>query len=62
MTSPYHTACNELVEKFNGTLKQMLKKLCHEQPHQWHRFNNPPLFACSSGTQPGGKLPPRGNI
>ena len=44
-TSPYHPACNGLVEKFNGTLKRMLRRLCHEQPRQWHRFINPLLFA-----------------
>ena len=44
-TSPYHRACNGLVKKCNGTLKQMLRKQCHEQPRQWHRFINPLLFA-----------------
>ena len=43
-TSPYHPACNGLVEKFNRTLKRMLRRLCHEQPRQWHRFINPLLF------------------
>ena len=43
-TSPYHPACNGL-EKFNGTLKRMLRRLCHEQPRQWHHFINPLLFA-----------------
>ena len=28
-TSPYHPACNGLLEKFNGTMKQMLRRLCH---------------------------------
>ena len=37
--------CNGLVEKFNGTLKQMLKRLCSEQPKQWHRYINALLFA-----------------
>ena len=27
--SPYHPACNGLVEKFNGTLKRMLRRLCY---------------------------------
>ena len=35
----------ELVERFNGTLKAMLKKLCAEQSRQWHRFINALLFA-----------------
>ena len=33
-TFPYHPACNGLVEKFNGTLKRMLRRLCLEQPRQ----------------------------
>ncbi|RUS91501.1 hypothetical protein EGW08_000722 [Elysia chlorotica] len=44
-TTPYHPMCNGLVERFNGTLKTMLKKLCAEQPRQWHRFINALLFA-----------------
>ncbi|XP_037801937.1 uncharacterized protein LOC119596678 [Penaeus monodon] len=27
-TTPYHAMCNGLVEKFNGTLKKMLKRMC----------------------------------
>ena len=30
-TTPYHPICNGLVEKFNGTLKGMLKTLCDEK-------------------------------
>ena len=44
-TTPYHPICNGLVELFNGTFKKMLKRLCNEQPRQWHRFANPLLFA-----------------
>ena len=44
-TTPYHPMCNGLTEKFNGTVKLMLKRLCSEQPRQWHRFINPLLFA-----------------
>ena len=43
-TTPFHPICNELVERFNGTLKKMLRRLCNEQPRQWHRFVNPLLF------------------
>ena len=35
-TTPYHPMCNGLVTKFNGTKKTMLRRLCNEQPHQWH--------------------------
>ena len=35
VTSPYHPICNGLVERFNGTLKKMLTKLCAERPKDW---------------------------
>ena len=44
-TTPYHPMCNGLSEKFNGTLKTMLRRLCSEQPKQWHCYFNPLLFA-----------------
>ena len=44
-TTPYHPMCNGLTEKFNGTMKSMLKRLCSEQPRQWNRYINPLLFA-----------------
>ncbi len=31
-TMPYRPFCNGLVEKWNGTLKKILKRLCAEQP------------------------------
>ena len=46
-----HPACNGLVQKFNGTLKWMLRRLCHEQPCQWHCFINPLLFAYREARQ-----------
>ncbi|XP_077551642.1 uncharacterized protein LOC144165718 [Haemaphysalis longicornis] len=44
-TSPYHVMANGLVEKFNGTLKTMLKRLCQEKPRSWDRYIAPLLFA-----------------
>ena len=44
-TTPYNPQCNGLVERFNGTLKTMMKKLCSEQPRQWNRYIEPLLFA-----------------
>ncbi|PIK60000.1 hypothetical protein BSL78_03079 [Apostichopus japonicus] len=44
-TTPYHAMCNGLVEKFNGTLKAMLKKMCDERPKDWDRYIDPLLFA-----------------
>ena len=50
-TTPYHPICNGLVERFNGTLEKMLRRLCNEQPSQWHRFVNPLLFAYREAPQ-----------
>ena len=44
-TTPYHAQGNGLVERFNATLKSMLKKLCGEKPRTWHRFLPAVLFA-----------------
>ena len=44
-TTPYHAMCNGLVERFNGTLKSMLRKLCQEQPRLWDRYLPALLFA-----------------
>ena len=41
----YRPICNGLVERFNGTLKKMLRGLCDEQPRGWYRFVNSLLFA-----------------
>ena len=48
---PYHPMCNGLVEKFNGTLKKMLKVLCKEKPKQWYRYINTLLLAYSEVPQ-----------
>ena len=50
-STPYHPICNGLVERFNGTLKSMLKRLCQDQPKQWHRLINPVLFAYKEVSQ-----------
>ena len=44
-TTPYHPQCNGLVERFNGTLVAMCKKLAQEQPKQWDRYIPALLFA-----------------
>ena len=44
-TTPYHPICNGLVERFNGSLKQMLRKMCSERPRDWDKYLNPLLFA-----------------
>jgi len=43
--TPYHSICNGLIEKFNGTLKNMLRHMCAEKPKDWDRHIGPLLFA-----------------
>ena len=50
-TMPYHPICNGLVKRFNDTLKKTLKRLCNEQPRQWHCFVNLLLFAYREAPQ-----------
>jgi hypothetical protein len=57
-TTPYHAQCNGAVERFNGTLKTMIRRLCSDQPREWDRFLSTLLFAyrevpyASSGFSP----------
>ena len=44
-STPYHPETNGIVERFNGTLKQMLKKLMADKPSDWDRFLPAALFA-----------------
>jgi hypothetical protein len=57
-TTPYHAQCNGAVERFNGTLKTMLKRMCIDHPREWDRYLPAVLFAyrevphASSGFSP----------
>lgn len=44
-TTPYHPMANGLVEKFNGTIKMMMRRMCQERPRDWDRYLAPLLFA-----------------
>ncbi len=44
-TTPYHPQCNGLVERFNGTLKSMLRKMSAERPKDWDKYLGAVLFA-----------------
>ncbi|CAH1242223.1 GIN1 [Branchiostoma lanceolatum] len=44
-TSPYHPQTDGLVERFNGTLKSMLKKVSKEDPKDWDKLVPYLLFA-----------------
>jgi len=45
VTTPYHPICNGLIEKFNGTLKNVLRHMCAEKPKDWDRYIGTLLFA-----------------
>ena len=51
VTTPYHPQCNGLVEKFNGTLKNMLRRMCLERPREWDRYLPAVLFAYREAPQ-----------
>ena len=44
-TSPYHPMANGACERFNGTLKQMLRRMCQDRPRDWDRYLSALLFA-----------------
>ena len=41
----YNPKNNGLVEKYNGLIKKILIRMCHEQPRQWDRYLPALLFA-----------------
>ena len=57
-TTPYHPQCNGLCEKFNGTLKRMLRRMAAEQPKEWPRYISPLLFAYREAPQSSLKFSP----
>lgn len=57
-TTPYNPRCNGLVERFNATLKSMLRKMCDERPKDWDRYIDPLLFAYRETPQGSTKFSP----
>lgn len=43
--------CNGLVARFNGTLKQILRRLCSERPKDWDKYLPAALFAYRDASQ-----------
>ena len=57
-STPYHPQTNGLVERFNGTLKSMLKKLMDRRPKDWDRYLPGALFAYREIPQESTKFSP----
>jgi hypothetical protein len=51
--TPFNPRNTGLVEKFNGVLKSMIKKLAEERIGDWDRFLDPAMFAYRSTVQRG---------
>ncbi|PIK62503.1 hypothetical protein BSL78_00600 [Apostichopus japonicus] len=56
--TPCNPKCNGLVERFNATLKAMLKKMCAERPRDWDRYIEPLLFAYREAPQGSTRFSP----
>jgi len=50
-TTSYHPQRNGVVERFNATLKTMLKRMCSERPKDWDRYIDALLFAYREASQ-----------
>ena len=50
-TSVSHPEGNGLVERFNKTLRSMIRKLCSEEPNSWCKYLDALLFACREAPQ-----------
>ena len=50
-TTPYHPICNGLCERFNGTMKRMLRRMCSEPPKDWDRYLPALLFSYTEAPQ-----------
>ena len=50
-SSPYHPICNGLVERFNASLKKILRRMCSEAPKDWDRYLPAVLFAYRTSKQ-----------
>ena len=44
-TTPYHTICIGLIERFHMTLKQMLRMICAERQKDWDKYLPALLFS-----------------
>ncbi len=48
-TSVYHPQTDGLVERFNRTLKSMIRKFVHEDANNWDKWLEPLFVRCAGG-------------
>jgi len=53
----YRPESNSIQERCHAVIKGILKKLCVEQPRQWHRYIDPLLFAIRATENSNGFTP-----
>ena len=53
----YRPQSNTVQERSHGVMKGILRKLCAEQPRQWHRYIDPLLFAIRTTENSNGFTP-----
>jgi len=56
--TPYHAMGNGIVENFNKTIKNLLKKVSAEKLKDWHRYLGPLMFAVRDTPQDSSGLTP----
>jgi len=52
-SSPYHPQGNGLIENFNCTIKNVLRRVTAERPKDWNRYLVPLMFAVRDTPQDG---------
>ncbi|GFS21391.1 Pol polyprotein [Elysia marginata] len=56
--TPYHAKANGMVERLNGSLKTMLKKLTRDKPNTWDKLLPAVLFAYREIPNTSTRYPP----
>lgn len=58
ISSAYHPQTNDLTERFNRTLQEMLIKICSDDQTDWNEFFDELFFSYRVGKQKSTKISP----